>query len=71
MSILVEVFTDLFKMFPADARMTAAILALVAGVAAGLHYGWLGAGPGGALLLVGALALVVLSVLWAAWRHGK
>lgn len=71
MSLIREVLGDLLGMFLADMRMTLAVLALVAGVAAGLHYGWLAAGPGGAALLIGTLVLVALSVLWAAWRHEK
>ena len=69
MSILAEVFADLFKMFVADARMTAAILALVGAVAAVIHYHVMAAEGAGAVLLLGCLALVVGSVVAAARRH--
>ena len=69
MSILAEVFADLFKMFVADARMTAAILALVGAVAAVIHYHVMAAEGAGAVLLLGCLVLVVGSVVAAARRH--
>ena len=69
MSILAEVFTDLFKMFVADSRMTAAILALVGAVAAVIHYHVMAAEGAGAILLLGCLVLVVGSVVAAARRH--
>ena len=56
MSILAEVFADLFKMFVADARMTAAILALVGAVAAVIHYHVMAAEGAGAVLLKIAFA---------------
>jgi len=66
MSILKDVLAELFGMFVADARLTAAILAVVALVAvlidgAGVH-------PliGGGLLLIGSLGVLVAAVLWAA-----
>lgn len=66
MGVLGEVLKDLLKMFWADARMSAAALAVVAlawGVAR-----WAG-GPGlaaGAALALGALAVLVASVASAA-----
>jgi hypothetical protein len=70
MSILKDVLAELFGMFVADARLTAAILCVVA-VAAGL-IGVLGVEPlvGGALLLVGCLAVTILSVIRAARAKG-
>jgi hypothetical protein len=66
MEILKEVILELFGMFVADARLSAAILALVAIVAAligGAHVDPLVAGG---VLLAGCLALVLESVRRAA-----
>jgi hypothetical protein len=65
MSILKDVLAELFGMFLGDLRLSAAILAVVlasAGVIA------LGADPlvGGAVLLLGCLAVVITAVVWAA-----
>ena len=59
MNILADVAAELFGMFVADARLSAAILALVAGVA-GL-IGMLGVEPlvGGGVLLVGCHLILV------------
>ncbi|MDF1793591.1 MAG: hypothetical protein P1U88_16880 [Thalassobaculaceae bacterium] len=66
MSILAEVLAELFGMFLADIRLTAAILALVAGVAAAMHWGAIGSLTGGGALLAGCLVLVIASVVLAA-----
>jgi hypothetical protein len=68
MSILGEVMKDLIGMFIADARLSAAILALVAAVAGLLHWAVIGHGAAGVILLAGCLALVVASVVRAARR---
>ncbi len=58
MTIIADVFKELFKMFVADLRLTLAILAGVAAVAALLAGALVGPGAAGALLV--ALCLVVL-----------
>jgi predicted lysophospholipase L1 biosynthesis ABC-type transport system permease subunit len=68
MTILKDVFSELFSMFVSDAWLTAAVLALVALVALlvdGLHAE---AMIGGGVLLFGSLALVYGSVRHAARR---
>jgi hypothetical protein len=61
MSIMIDVLKELFAMFVADARLTLAILLLVAVVA-----GFVGSGMapilGGGVLLMGSLGILVLSV---------
>jgi hypothetical protein len=61
MTILIDVLKELFAMFVADARLTLAIIMLVAVVA-----GLIGAGVapvlGGVVLLAGSLVTLVLSV---------
>ena len=61
MTIIIAVLKELFAMFVADTRLTLAILLLVA-IVAGLVGS--GAAPviGGAVLLAGSLAILVLSV---------
>ena len=64
MSVLGEVAKDLGKMFVADARMSAAALAVVA-IAWGAAR--LGSGPlAGAVLALGALAVLLVGVARAA-----
>jgi hypothetical protein len=62
MSIVGDVFKELLGMFVADARLTAAILFLVAGVA-GLVVAWrIGPLVAGGVLLFGSLAILVEAV---------
>ncbi|SOC21574.1 hypothetical protein [Rhodobacter maris] len=70
MSILKDVLADLASMFVADARLTGAILALVA-VAAMLVWAGLPSLVGGAVLLVGCLAVLVLAVRREAARRAR
>jgi hypothetical protein len=69
MTILKEVLAELFGMFVGDARLTVAILAVVA-LAAALIY-LFGIDPlfGGCVLLFGCLAVVIGAVVWAARRQ--
>ncbi len=68
MSILKQVISDLVGMFLKDARLTASILVLVAGVAFLIRNAGLTPLTGGWLLLGGSLALLVISVLRASGR---
>lgn len=70
MTILKDVLAELFGMFVSDARLTAAVLAVVA-VAAGL-IGPGGVPPliGGGVLLIGCLAVLLGAVARAARRKG-
>ena len=66
MSLLKDVVAELFSMFVSDARLTAAILAIVA-IAAALVGGTdLPHLAGGLVLLFGSIAILVLSVRRAA-----
>lgn len=70
MTILKDVLAELLGMFVADARLTTAICALVlitAGLIFGVHVAPL---IGGAVLLLGCLAILVLSVRAEARRRG-
>lgn len=66
MTILKDVLAELFGMFVGDARLTAAILAVVAASAAAIELA--GAPPlvGGGLLAVGSLAVVIGAVFLSA-----
>lgn len=68
MTILKDVLAELFGMFVGDARLSAAILAVVAVAALAIDAG--GAPPlvGGALLLIGCLAVMIGAVLRTARR---
>lgn len=68
MTILKDVFAELFGMFVGDARLTAAILLVVAAAAVAIDV--LGAAPliGGAILLVGCLGVMILAVIRTARR---
>lgn len=70
MSILRDVLAELFSMFVADARLTAAILAVVAGAAVMIDVARLPALAAGAALLIGTIVVLVASVCAAA-RRGK
>jgi len=61
MSIMIDVLKELFAMFVADARLTLAILLLVA-VVAGLVGSGMAPILGGGVLLMGSLGILVLSV---------
>jgi len=63
-----EILAELRKMFLADARMSLAALAVVAGVAALIHLAGLAPVWGGAVLLAGCVAVLVVSVRAAARR---
>ncbi len=69
MSILREVLAELFGMFVADARLTAAILAVVAAAAALIDAVRLPPAMGGAFLLIGTVGVLVASVRAAARRR--
>lgn len=70
MSILRDVLSELFGMFVSDARLTAAILAIVA-IAAALTRGTaLPPLAGGIALLAGCIAVLVVSVRREARRRG-
>ncbi len=69
MSILKDVLAELFKMFLGDLRLTAAILATVLAAAALIDLTRLPPLVGGAGLLVGCLAVLVISVLREARRR--
>jgi Flp pilus assembly protein TadB len=62
MTILKDVFSELFSMFVSDARLTAAILAIVLATAALIDWADLPRLVGGAFLLAGCVAVLVLSV---------
>lgn len=66
MSILKDVLAELFSMFISDARLTAAILAIVAMAAALVGGTDLPHLAGGLVLLFGNIAILVLSVRRAA-----
>lgn len=69
MNILKDVFSELFSMFVADARLTAAILAIVVVVA--LLINWTSMPPlaGGMLLLLGCIAVLLASIYREAKRR--
>ncbi len=69
MSILKDVLSELFGMFVADARLTVAILCVVA-LTAGL-VDVAGSAPliAGVFLLIGCLSVMIAAVLWAARRE--
>jgi hypothetical protein len=71
MSILKDVLSELFKMFVSDARLTAAILAVVAVTAALTRGTGLSPLVGGAVLLSGSIAVLVLSVDREARRRAR
>ena len=62
MSVLKEVLSELFGMFAADARLTAAILAIVAATAVLVDGTDLPPLTGGAFLLLGCIVVLFLSV---------
>ena len=68
MSILSDVLAELFGMFLSDARLTAAILIVVAATAALIDLAGVSPLIGCAVLLAGSLLVVVGAVVWAARR---
>ena len=71
MSILGEVFSELVSMFLGDARMAGAILAVVAVAALVAFATGLPSIVAGAVLLVGCIAVLVLSVRSEARRRAS
>lgn len=69
MSILIEVFKELFGMFVADAALTAGVLVLVAVVAAVVRLMPNDPLLGGGLLVLGCLAIVVSAAVREAARR--
>ena len=70
MSILKDVLSELFGMFVSDARLTAAILAMVVIAAALIDGTALPPLTGGIALLTGCIAVLVVSVRREARRRG-
>lgn len=62
MSILRDVLSELFKMFVSDARLTASILVMVLIVMVMIDATVLPPLAGGGVLVLGSLAILVLSV---------
>lgn len=62
MTILRDVLAELFKMFVSDARLTTAILAVVAVTAALINGASLSPLWGGAVLLFGCIAVLVMAI---------
>lgn len=71
MKILIEVLTELFSMFMADARLAIEIMILVILVGALLHFGFAGLFLPGLLLLVGCLGILTEAVLREARKRRK
>ncbi len=69
MSILKDVLSELFGMFVADARLTAAILAMVAVAALMINGANLPPFVGGIFLLMSCIAVLFLSVRQEAVRR--
>ncbi len=71
MNILKDVLSELFSMFVADARLTGAILVTVVGAALLIDLIRLPNLVGGAVLLVGCIAVLFLSVKREAARRAS
>lgn len=71
MSILKDVLSELFKMFVGDARLTAAILAVVAATASLTHGTSLSPLVGGAFLLFGCIAVLIIAVRREAMHRAR
>jgi len=68
MNILLDVATELLGMFWADARLTTAILLLVA-LTAGITIGFHASLAGGGLLLIGCLLILIeVTARGAGWH---
>lgn len=63
MSILKDVFAELVSMFVADARLTIALLALVAATAALVKWTAMSPLASGGLLLLGAIVILIVSAV--------
>ena len=63
MTLLRDIANELLGMFLADARLTCAILLLVALVAVLILYFGMNASIGGAILLIGCLIILVEAVM--------
>lgn len=70
MTILSDVLAELFGMFVGDARLTAAVLLVVAIAAALIDLGDVQPLIGGGVLLVGCLVVLIGAVMRAARRQG-
>ncbi|NDV87407.1 hypothetical protein GTW51_11925 [Aurantimonas aggregata] len=70
MTILRDVLAELFGMFVGDARLTAAVLLVVAIAAALIDLGDVPPLIGGGVLLVGCLVVLIGAVMRAARRQG-
>lgn len=70
MIILRDVLAELFGMFVGDARLTAAVLVIVAVAAALIDLGDVPPLIGGGVLLVGCLIVLIGAVVRAARRRG-
>jgi len=71
MSILKDVLTELFGMFVADARLTVAILCVVALTAALIDLAGIAPLIAGIVLLAGCLGVMMAAVLLAARRNTR
>lgn len=71
MTILKEVLAELIGMFVGDARLSAAILAVVAGTALLIVVGRVEPLIGGGVLLLGCLFVLVAAVRHAALRAAR
>lgn len=69
MTILKDVLAELFGMFVADARLTMAILVVVATSAGLIDIAGVAPLVGGSVLLTGCLCVMVAAVLWSARRE--
>lgn len=69
MTILRDVLAELFGMFVGDARLTVAVLAVVAAAAALIDLVGIDPLIGGCVLLFGCLTVVVGAVVWTARRQ--
>lgn len=71
MTILKDVLAELFGMFVADARLTAAICGLVLIVAGLIFEAHVPSQIGGGVLLLGCVAILMLSVRAEAKRRNR
>ena len=71
MTILKDVLAELFSMFVGDARLTVAILAVVAVAALSISVLLLPPLIGGGLLLIGSVTVLILAVRREAMRQKR
>jgi heme A synthase len=69
MNLLREVGSNLVKMFVGDAWLTAGVLVVVALTGVIIEFGGVPALAGGAVLLLGCIAVLVATVVLHARRH--